>query len=129
MGKRGVFYEGTVIPTENGGDRYALLFHTWDVDEGQLDMAQYIAERKLYVSRAPPGWTAEWQNGLYIAGQDGYDRTDGSGFGRPISETYEESIPLIEMNAYYDRRVYGRRLDAGGFVRHQEVEDHLLWAS
>jgi hypothetical protein len=127
--KRGVFYEGTVIPTENGGDRYALLFHTWDVDEGQLDMAQYIAERKNYVSRAPPGWTAEWQNGLYIAGQNGYDRTDGSGFDRPISDTYEESIPLIEMNAYYDRRVYGRRLDAGGFVRHQEVEDHLLWAS
>jgi hypothetical protein len=28
--------EGTVIPTENGGDPFALDFHSWDLDQGAL---------------------------------------------------------------------------------------------
>ena len=101
--KLGVFYEGTVIPTENGGDRYAMNFHTWDVDEGQLDMDQYLTERKNYVSRAPPGWEAEWQNGLPAGDVDGYTHTDGSGSGNPITDTYGEYIPVLEMDAFLPR--------------------------
>lgn len=29
--------EGTVIPKENGGDYFALQFHSWDLDQGALD--------------------------------------------------------------------------------------------
>ena len=29
--------EGTVIPKENGGDFFALQFHSWDLDQGALD--------------------------------------------------------------------------------------------
>lgn len=28
--------EGTVIPVENGGDPFALQFHSWDLDQGGL---------------------------------------------------------------------------------------------
>ena len=29
--------EGTAIPVENGGDLFALNFHSWDLDQGALD--------------------------------------------------------------------------------------------
>lgn len=28
--------EGTVIPVENGGDPFALQYHSWDLDQGSL---------------------------------------------------------------------------------------------
>ena len=32
-----ILVEGTVIPRENGGDFFALEFHSWDLDQGALD--------------------------------------------------------------------------------------------
>lgn len=29
--------EGTIIPVENGGDPFALQYHSWDLDQGGLD--------------------------------------------------------------------------------------------
>ena len=51
--------EGTVIPKENGGDYFALQFHSWDLDQGALDPSEYIRLRTEFVSRAPIGWTEE----------------------------------------------------------------------
>lgn len=66
--------EGTVIPVENGGDPFALQFHSWDLDQGGLSFTgvpfplpfltppptvEYLRLRTLYVSRAPVGWTEE----------------------------------------------------------------------
>eukprot|EP00604_Paraphysomonas_vestita_P003774 CAMPEP_0174823180 /NCGR_PEP_ID=MMETSP1107-20130205/22153_1 /TAXON_ID=36770 /ORGANISM="Paraphysomonas vestita, Strain GFlagA" /LENGTH=163 /DNA_ID=CAMNT_0016044737 /DNA_START=1132 /DNA_END=1623 /DNA_ORIENTATION=- len=51
--------EGTIIPVENGGDPFALQYHSWDLDQGGLDFEEYVRLRTLYVSRAPVGWTEE----------------------------------------------------------------------
>jgi len=51
--------EGTVIPVENGGDFFALDFHSWDLDQGKLDFSEYVRLRTEFVSRAPIGWTEE----------------------------------------------------------------------
>lgn len=34
-----ILVEGTVIPRENGGDFFALDFHSWDLDQGALDFS------------------------------------------------------------------------------------------
>ena len=56
-----VFYRGTELPVENGGDVFANNYHTWDTDNGALDYTQYIDERTRYVSKAPEGWTPSCQ--------------------------------------------------------------------
>jgi hypothetical protein len=105
-------FEGTIIPTENGGDRYALNFHSWDMDEGQLDFTEYIDTRKRLVSKAPPGWETSWQNGK--DDQTLLKRLDGStaaelvggvyyGTGNEVTGTFEEEIPTESMSPYLDR--------------------------
>ncbi len=72
-----VLVQGTVIPLENGGDFFALEFHSWDLDQGALDFTgkwlyllffnfakvffylEYVRLRTEFVSRAPVGWTEE----------------------------------------------------------------------
>lgn len=82
-----ILVEGTVIPSENGGDLFALDFHSWDLDQGALDFSgalcsdegcvvvfcdvclitysmlcsvvEYVRLRTEFVSRAPIGWTEE----------------------------------------------------------------------
>lgn len=50
-------YQGTVLPTENGGDVFALDFHSYDLDSGWLSYLDYVNLRTEFVSRAPVGWT------------------------------------------------------------------------
>jgi len=50
-------YQGTVLPTENGGDVFALEFHSYDLDSGWLSYLDYVNLRTQFVSRAPIGWT------------------------------------------------------------------------
>ncbi len=50
-------YQGTVLPTESGGDVFALNFHSYDLDSGWLSYLDYVQLRTQYVSRAPVGWT------------------------------------------------------------------------
>ena len=45
--------QGTIIPKENGGDAFALNFHSYDSDEGSLDYREYVDLRRRFVSRAP----------------------------------------------------------------------------
>ena len=54
-------YQGTELPVENGGDVFALNYHSWDMDNGGLDYRPYVLERTKFVSRAPRGWTVESQ--------------------------------------------------------------------
>lgn len=49
--------EGSILPLENGGDVFALNFHSWDLDQGALDYSEYIKLRKEFVSRTPTAWT------------------------------------------------------------------------
>jgi hypothetical protein len=49
-------YEGSVTPTESGGDVFAKQFHSYDIDSGKLSYLDYVALRTVYVSRAPVGW-------------------------------------------------------------------------
>lgn len=107
------FFEGTVIPTENGGDRYALSFHSWDMDEGQLDFSQYIETRKRLVSKAPGPWTEVWQNGLEDVdgikrdGSSGYVEINGNNYGNPqsneITGTFAAPISEAEMYPFYEK--------------------------
>lgn len=55
-------YEGSVVPTESGGDVFALDFHSYDIDSGKLSYVDYVYLRTLYVSRAPVGWTEDDQD-------------------------------------------------------------------
>lgn len=106
------FFEGTIIPTENGGDRYALNFHTYDMDEGQLDFSQYIETRKRLVSKAPGPWTEVWQNGLADVngikrdGSSGYVESNGNNYGNPdsneITGTFAAPIDESEMFPFYE---------------------------
>ena len=34
--------EGSIVPLENGGDVFALDFHSWDLDQGGLDYTRNI---------------------------------------------------------------------------------------
>jgi hypothetical protein len=54
-------YQGTELPIENGGDVFALEYHSWDMDNGGLDYTKYVKERTQFVSRAPNGWTVASQ--------------------------------------------------------------------
>jgi hypothetical protein len=44
--------EGTVIPRENGGDLFALEFHSWDLDQGALDFS---------------GWCRVWCHVVFVS--------------------------------------------------------------
>lgn len=55
-------YQGTEVPLENGGDVFALEYHSFDNDEGALDYTQYVDLRTRFVSRAPNGWSEDLQN-------------------------------------------------------------------
>lgn len=57
----GIFFKGTIIPVTNGGDVFALNYHSYDADEGGLDYSQYVSLRTLIVSRAPQNWKKEDQ--------------------------------------------------------------------
>jgi len=46
-------YRGTEIPIENGGDVFALEYHSYDMDNGGLSYNQYVQLRTEFVSRAP----------------------------------------------------------------------------
>ena len=118
-------FEGTIIPTENGGDRYALNFHSWDMDEGQLDFSQYIETRKQLVSKAPGPWTERWQNGLEDEngikrdGSQGYVQVGGADFGNPLSNeitgTFQDIINDEEMFPFYEEsngKWYSKNLPA-----------------
>jgi hypothetical protein len=48
-----VMYLGTDVPLENGGDPFALQYHTWDMDNGALDYSQYLTLRTKFVSHVP----------------------------------------------------------------------------
>jgi hypothetical protein len=54
-------YQGTELPIENGGDVFALEYHSWDMDNGALDYTEYVKTRTEFVSRAPNGWTVASQ--------------------------------------------------------------------
>jgi hypothetical protein len=59
-------YQGTVVPTENGGDLFALNYHSYDLDQGGLSYVEYVALRTVLVSRAPKGWTPADQSSLIV---------------------------------------------------------------
>lgn len=46
-------YKGTELPLENGGDVFALEYHSYDMDMGGLSYDQYVQLRTEFVSRAP----------------------------------------------------------------------------
>ena len=48
-----MLYEGTELPKKNGGDVFALNYHSYDMDQGALDFSSYVEERTRFVSRAP----------------------------------------------------------------------------
>lgn len=54
-------YKGAELPIEEGGDVFALEFHSWDVDQGSLDYRDYVSLRTQFVSRAPNGWNVSFQ--------------------------------------------------------------------
>lgn len=62
-----VVYRGTALPLDNGGDPFAKNFHTYDLDPGGLNYAEYVALNGEYVSILPQGWTEARQ----IAGDGG----------------------------------------------------------
>jgi hypothetical protein len=69
------FIKGTILPVENGGDVFAMDFHSYDMDMGGLDFREYVALRSEFVSVAPEGWTEEVQKTPYIVrGRDGSTR-------------------------------------------------------
>jgi hypothetical protein len=55
------FYKGTALPVENGGDVFALEFHSWDTDLGALNTEEYVRLTSLLVSKVPVGWKPEDQ--------------------------------------------------------------------
>jgi hypothetical protein len=56
-----VMYKGSELPVDNGGDYFALEYHSWDTDNGALDYTEYLQLRTRFVSRVPNGWTFESQ--------------------------------------------------------------------
>lgn len=56
------FYQGSVTPVENGGDIFALSFHSYDLDQGYLNYQEYVRLRTQFVSQAPDGWVASQQS-------------------------------------------------------------------
>jgi hypothetical protein len=57
-----MMYIGADVPLENGGDPFALSYHSWDMDEGSLDFSQYISKRTQFVSQVPENWTSADQH-------------------------------------------------------------------
>eukprot|EP01031_Cornospumella_fuschlensis_P036977 gene36977-44857_t len=55
-------YKGTALPVENGGDVFALEFHSWDTDLGALNTEEYVRLTAQLVSRVPNGWTPDDQS-------------------------------------------------------------------
>jgi hypothetical protein len=53
--KESLYYQGSIVPIESGGDVFAKDFHSYEVD-GKLDYSVYVDLRTEYVSRAPVGW-------------------------------------------------------------------------
>ena len=53
-----ILYKGTELPVDNGGDFFALEYHSWDTDNGALDYREYLQLRTRFVSRVPDGWTS-----------------------------------------------------------------------
>lgn len=45
--------QGTELPIDNGGDVFALEYHSWDMDAAALDYRAYVEYRTQFVSRAP----------------------------------------------------------------------------
>ena len=56
-----MMYKGSELPVDNGGDYFALEFHSWDTDNGALDYSEYLQLRTRFVSRVPNDWTFESQ--------------------------------------------------------------------
>jgi hypothetical protein len=54
-------YKGTELPVVNGGDVFALDYHTYDMDIGGLSYNDYVQLRTEFVSRAPNDWSADEQ--------------------------------------------------------------------
>lgn len=54
-------YKGSELPVDNGGDFFALEYHSWDTDNGALDYREYLQLRTRFVSRVPDGWTSQDQ--------------------------------------------------------------------
>jgi len=50
-------YRGTELPLQDGGDVFALEYHSYDMDNGALSYNQYVQLRTEFVSQAPPGFT------------------------------------------------------------------------
>ena len=50
------FYVGIILPKENGGDYFAMSYHSYDLDQGSLDSTQYINKRAESVSIPPSDW-------------------------------------------------------------------------
>mmetsp|Transcript_32731 Transcript_32731/g.47252 ORF Transcript_32731/g.47252 Transcript_32731/m.47252 type:complete len:417 (+) Transcript_32731:3-1253(+) len=50
-----LFYKGTELPIENGGDVFALDYHTWDMDQGSLNYDEYVRQRIIFVSAPATG--------------------------------------------------------------------------
>jgi hypothetical protein len=50
-------YKGTELPVDNGGDFFALEYHSWDTDNGALGYSEYLLLRTRFVSKVPDGWT------------------------------------------------------------------------
>lgn len=50
-------YKGAALPVENGGDVFALQYHSWDTDLGALNTEEYVRLTAQLVSRVPTGWT------------------------------------------------------------------------
>lgn len=48
-----LMYEGVELPKTNGGDVFALDYHTYDMDNGALSYTSYVELRTQFVSRAP----------------------------------------------------------------------------
>ena len=63
-------YQGTILPTESGGDVFALEFHSYDLDSGWLSYLDYVNLRTQFVSRAPVGWTESDQDTKIITPQN-----------------------------------------------------------
>lgn len=51
-----VYYKGTALPVNSGGDPFAQLYHTYDEDLGSLNSDQYVQLNGQFVSILPFGF-------------------------------------------------------------------------